>query len=73
MMRPMPGHQQIEALWDTAHRREFELCAAFAKVTDDAVEARSTTVEHRGRNDHRVATRQKPIFPPTEHLNPELD
>ena len=72
MMRPMPWDQQIEALRDTPHSREFELGAALAEVADDAIEPCSTIIEHSGRNDHRVATRQKPIFPPTEHLNPEL-
>lgn len=73
MMWPMPRHQQVEALRDTPHSREFELGAAFAEIADDAVEPSPTVIEHSGRNDHRVATRLKPIFPPTEHLNPEVD
>jgi hypothetical protein len=71
MVRPMARDQEIEALRNTAHRGELELCAAIAEVADDAIEPRSTAVEHSRRNDHGVATRLKPIFPPTEHLNPE--
>ena len=73
VMRAVAGDQQIEALWNAANRREFELGAALAEVADDAIESCSTIIEHRGRNDHRVASRLKPIFPPTEHLNPEVD
>jgi len=37
MMRPMPRHQQVEALWNPTDRREFEFGAAFAAAAGTVI------------------------------------
>jgi hypothetical protein len=69
-MRPVPGHEEIEALRDAAHGGKFELGAAFAQIADDAIEPGAPTIEHDGGKDHGIAARLQPPFAQVQHVQP---
>ena len=55
-----------------ANESHDQFCAALAQIADHAVEARATVFIHDRRNNHGVATRLQPIFPPSQQLGPEV-